>query len=135
MVHSECQTNHAPASGYQPPGESHFFVSSPLLTLKVPLWTHVPNLESEVQLLEVCEFSGPGLDPDIAPGTAVLRKQGKQRRLLVACAKDASGDPTGIEIIKVRGSGKKSKKNEMEAGEWWNGLPAHLRTVGQIAFT
>jgi hypothetical protein len=61
--------------------------------------------------------------PDVRPGTAYLDKRQKPPRIIVFCANN-----TSISVGRLKSQAKK----EVEAGDWWNGLPKELRGKREI---
>lgn len=106
--------------------------------------------QTKVQLTGLTVARGP-IPPSLSlqsprPGIAFLDKHHDPKRLLVACAPDTASDgdaelqfgvkgteagaPTWLDVGSLKTEGRK----ELQAGEWWNGLPKGIRQSGKISF-
>ncbi|GFZ49436.1 hypothetical protein JCM24511_07556 [Saitozyma sp. JCM 24511] len=115
-----------------------------------PLWTSMDQGQTKVQLTGLTVARGP-IPPSLSlqsprPGIAFLDKHHDPKRLLVACAPDTAsggdgelqssvketeaGAPTWLDVSSLKTEGRK----ELQAGEWWNGLPKGIRQSGKISF-
>ncbi|AAW43762.2 methionyl-tRNA formyltransferase, putative [Cryptococcus deneoformans JEC21] len=98
-------------------------------THQYPLWTSF--LDTTAQILSLhpiprLSLPMPLYQPEaITPGTGILYRQGKSRRLFVACAGDS-----WLEVQEIKAAGKKA----LGIKEWWNGLPKHVRESGKVTF-
>lgn len=94
---------------------------------QVPLWAELAG--TSVQLMNVAraEAAAADLAPH-APGTALLDRPG--RRLLVATAADGAGPASWLAVTRVKTAGRK----ELDANDWWNGLPKADRERGFTVF-
>nr|KIR46105.1 methionyl-tRNA formyltransferase [Cryptococcus bacillisporus CA1280] len=94
-----------------------------------PVWTSF--LDTTAQILSLHPIHPSSLpkslyQPEtVRSGTAILYKQGKSRRLFVACARNS-----WIEVQDIKMAGKKA----LGIKEWWNGLPKNVRESGEVVF-
>ncbi|WWD19007.1 methionyl-tRNA formyltransferase [Kwoniella shandongensis] len=93
-----------------------------------PVWTTV--LDVPTQLIDVRPIPSSELPDSLSqereglqPGTAILHKSGKVRRLFVYCAKDS-----WLEVIELQTAGKKV----LGVKDWWNGLAKGVRDSGRL---
>ncbi|TXT15760.1 hypothetical protein VHUM_00263 [Vanrija humicola] len=94
---------------------------------QAPLWAELGGVN--VQLLGVAPAAEAAADLSAhAPGTAVLDRPG--RRLLVATVADGAGPASWLAVTRIKTAGKK----ELDAAEWWNGLPKADRQRGFTLF-
>ncbi|WVQ99959.1 methionyl-tRNA formyltransferase [Kwoniella sp. CBS 9459] len=92
-----------------------------------PLWTSVNG--TIARLLSLRSLSATVLPSDLPgiaePGTGLLLKQGKSRRMLASCA-----EGTWVELSEIHVAGKKA----LGIKEWVNGLPKGIRDAGIVHF-
>ncbi|KAK8854845.1 hypothetical protein IAR55_003584 [Kwoniella newhampshirensis] len=93
-----------------------------------PLWTTVLSVPTRIaSLLSVASSELPdgllqGRDAS-SPGTAILYKSGKTRRLFVCCAEDS-----WLEVEEVHMAGKQV----LGIKDWWNGMAKGVRDSGTV---
>ncbi|WVQ74746.1 methionyl-tRNA formyltransferase [Cryptococcus sp. DSM 104548] len=94
-----------------------------------PLWAILGD--TTVQLVSISAVDTASLPETFSPpaplnsGVAVLHKEGKARRLFVACK-----DGTWLEVKNLKTAGKKV----LGVKDWWNGLPKDVRESGVTRF-
>ncbi|KAL1413300.1 Methionyl-tRNA formyltransferase [Vanrija albida] len=93
---------------------------------QAPLWAELGG--SSVQLLGVAQAQAEADVGAHAPGTALLDRTG--RRLLIATVADGAGPASWLGVTRIKTAGKK----ELDAAEWWNGLPKADRQQGFTLF-
>ncbi|OCF57309.1 methionyl-tRNA formyltransferase [Kwoniella mangroviensis CBS 10435] len=90
---------------------------------QVHLWTLLLSTTAHFITLRPLLPSDDPTELDGEIGKAHLIKDGRSRRLFVACAKG-----TWLEVLEVQMAGKKPLKIK----DWWNGLPKYVRDQGCV---
>ncbi|OXG16916.1 methionyl-tRNA formyltransferase [Cryptococcus neoformans Tu401-1] len=98
-------------------------------THQCPVWTFFLNTTAQILSLHPIPPSSlpiPLYQPEtITPGTAILYRQGKSRRLFIACAGNS-----WIEVQEIKMASKKA----LGIKEWWNGLSKDVRESEKLVF-